>query len=299
MAAPNLPWNNDAEQALKRVPFFARALVRRKVTERVAARGQAAVTLADFQEAEARFHSVTSGKSEQALKAMMPVENAQGAELLLVEACHHKLSNCPNALIDTDAWRIAVEQWAAHNNINERLRARVADDQILFHHKFRVAISACPNGCSRPQIADVGVMGAVRPDVDPGECTMCGACEEVCPDKAITVDNAPPLFDRTGCLGCNQCERICPQNAIVSSEPRARILAGGKLGRHPHLADVIGDAESPAELVDTLDWIVTDFIQNARAGERFADFWLRDQKARFFSPDRAKHAAESAARDRN
>ena len=113
------------------------------------------------------------------------------------------------------------------------------------------------------------------------------------------MDSEPPQFDRTACLGCNQCERICPQNAIVSSGPRARILAGGKLGRHPHLADVIGDAESPAELVDTLDWIVADFLAGARPGERFADFWQRDQKARFFSPQRVRYAAESAARHKN
>jgi dissimilatory sulfite reductase (desulfoviridin) alpha/beta subunit len=299
MPAQDLPWDQEAEQALKRVPFFVRGMVRRKVNERVAARGGASVTNADFQEAEARFKSVTAGKSEDELKKMLPAENAEGAQLLIIESCHHKLSNCPNALIDTDEWRAAIEDWAQRNNINEKLRARVTEDRILFHHKFRIAISGCPNGCSRPQIADIGVMGAVRPDVDPSECTECGGCADACPDQAIIVDGAPPLFDRTACLGCNTCESICPTHAITASEPSARILAGGKLGRHPHLADVIGDAASPAELVDTVDWIVNDFIQNARPAERFASFWLRDQKQRYFSPQRLKDAARSASPNMN
>jgi len=263
MPAPNLPWDSDAELALRRVPFFVRGMVRRKVNERVAERGGELVTYADFQEAEDRFKSVMGGKSEDELKRMIPSDNTEGAQMLIVESCHHKLSNCPNALIDTDEWRTAIEDWADRDNINEKLRARIKDDRILFHHKFRIAISGCPNGCSRPQIADIGAMGAVRPDVDPSECTECGGCADACPDQAITVDDAPPLFDRTACLGCNTCEAICPTHAITASAPRARILAAGKLGRHPRLADVIGDADYPAELVDTVDWIVNDFIKNA------------------------------------
>ena len=41
MPAQDLPWDQEAEQALKRVPFFVRGMVRRKVNERVAARGGA------------------------------------------------------------------------------------------------------------------------------------------------------------------------------------------------------------------------------------------------------------------
>ena len=151
----------------------------------------------------------------------------------------------------------------------------------------------------RPEITSTSQAWLEVPRVVEGACTACGACAGACPDQAITVDGAPPLFDRTACLGCNTCESICPTNAITASEPSARILAGGKLGRHPHLADVIGDAGSPAELVDTVDWIVNDFIQNARPGERFASFWLRDQKQRYFSPQRLKDAARSASPNTN
>ena len=31
------------------------------------------------------------------------------------------------------------------------------------HHEFRVSLSACPNACSRPQIVDIGLIGAVTP----------------------------------------------------------------------------------------------------------------------------------------
>ena len=89
MPASNLPWDSEAEQALKRVPFFVRAMVRRKVSERVAGRGGDQVTFADFQEAEARFKAVMGGKSEEELKSMVPAENAEGVEMFLIEGCHH------------------------------------------------------------------------------------------------------------------------------------------------------------------------------------------------------------------
>ena len=34
---------------------------------------------------------------------------------------------------------------------------------LKFHHEFRVSISDCPNACSRPQIADIGIIGAAFP----------------------------------------------------------------------------------------------------------------------------------------
>lgn len=286
---PEIPWDKDAERALGRVPFFVRAMVRKKVNERVAQRGGARVSHADFEEARERFHSVLGEKPEKELQSMMPRANEPGAPLVIIETCHSKLSNCPNALIDTDVWRVAVEEWVAAANVSERLRARVKDNKILFHHKFRVSISGCPNGCSRPWIADVGVMGCVRPDVSPEDCTSCGACADACPDAAIAVEGGPPLFDRLACLGCMACSRVCPGDCITTSAPEARILAGGKLGRHPHLADTAGKVADPQQLVSFLDVLINAFLDHARPGERFADCWLRALHHDFGDAGRTLH----------
>jgi dissimilatory sulfite reductase (desulfoviridin) alpha/beta subunit len=218
---------------------------------------------------------VLGNKPEKELETMMPRDNEPGTPLVIIEACHNKLSNCPNALIDTDVWRGAVEEWVAAADVSERLRARVKDNKILFHHKFRISIAGCPNSCSRPQIADVGVVGCVRPDVSPGDCTVCGACEDACPDGAIAIEGGPPLFDRLACYGCRACTRACPNACITTSEPEARILAGGKLGRHPHLADTVGKVANPQQLTAYLDMLLTAFLKTARPGERFADCWQR------------------------
>jgi len=271
-------WERDAKKQLGRVPFFVRPLVKRKVEERVRDRGADKVTFADFQEAESRYRSVAAGKSEEDLKRMMPRENVPGVEMVVVETCHNELSNCPNVLIKTGEWKKAIEDWVRQSGVSERLRKRIKDDKILYHQKFRISISGCPNACSRPQIADLGITGFVRPEVDPAHCRFCGSCEEVCPDSAIEVKDAPPIFDRKACQGCTRCRDICPDKCISVSEPGARIMVGGKLGRHPRLAEVIGEVDESSQVIKFLDRIVNDYIEKGEPGERFADFWARTGK---------------------
>lgn len=275
-----ISWTAEAEEALAKVPFFARKLVRGKVSERVAATSRDTVTLDDFREAEARFKKLRGGKSDTEVQKLIPAENKPGAETVVIESCHNRLSGCPNSLIDTEKWLKAIEEWIDRRNLNEQLRGKIKDERILFHHKLKISLSGCPNSCSRPQIASFGIVGAVRPDVDPADCTRCEACADACPDGAITVDGAPPLFDNSLCLGCRECRDICPNGCIGNSEPFARLYAGGKLGRHPHLADFAAEVRSPDELTGILDRLVDDYLANARDNERYSDYWLRLGKER-------------------
>ena len=63
---------------------------------------------------------------------------------------------------------------------------------MKMHHEFRVSISDCPNACSRPQIADLGLIGARRPRVTDETCSQCGACVEVCREEAISLREGNP-----------------------------------------------------------------------------------------------------------
>ncbi|MBA4386607.1 MAG: hypothetical protein C0404_01420 [Verrucomicrobia bacterium] len=274
----SIPWDKAAEQELARVPFLVRSLVRNKVSDRVAEKGGERVTLADFREAEQKFRAVMGGKGGKELEGMMPAENKPGAPMVDIEICHSELSGCPNVLIKVSEWKQAVEGWIKDNDINEKLRRRVKGGRILFHHKLKISISGCPNGCSRPQIAGIGVVGFVRPDVDQEKCTACGECGKVCPDKAITVDGAPPVFDRQACQGCLACRNICPQKAISLSLPKARVLAGGKLGRHPHLAERVAEVETPDALTAILDSLVNAYLDGADPDERFSDYFIRRRR---------------------
>jgi dissimilatory sulfite reductase (desulfoviridin) alpha/beta subunit len=274
----SLPWDKTAEKELKKVPFFARPLVRRKVEEQVAKRGGERVTLADYREAEERMKSVMGGHSSEDLKLMIPVDNQAGVPVLALQVCHHRISNCPNVLIQTDEWKKAVEDWAAKNDISEKLRKRISGDTIYFHQKLHLSISGCPNACSRPQIADIGVTGFVTPVFNPEKCNGCGDCVAACPDGAITMAHNLPVFDPAKCLGCTKCKEACGLECISVAPAEARISMGGKLGRHPRLAEPAGKAATPQQLIEIVDAVVKDYLKNSNDGERFADFWARTHK---------------------
>lgn len=270
-------WAPEAAQALKGVPVLVRPLARRKVEARVRGEGRGQVSLADFAAAEARFQAVMGTKSDKELARLLPSENRPGAELVVLESCRAKLSGCPNALLDTDPWRAALEEWLAANQVSERLRAKVEGDLILFHHKLRLSLAGCPNGCSRPQIADLALVGTVSPIFEPADCTACGACAAVCPDGAISVTETAS-WDPAGCLGCLGCANSCPTGAVTLGPVEARVLMGGKLGRHPHLAGEVARVRSPEQAVALMGQAMDDYIEHAPQGERFAAWWVAKHK---------------------
>lgn len=268
-------WDSEAAQALSNVPLLVRALARRKVEERVLAQGRQRVLLSDFTEAQARFQSVMGGRSEAQAQELLPQKNRPGASLTVLEACHGQLSDCPHRLIDVEAWRQTVEKWLERNQVGERLRARVNDEQVLFHHKLRLAISGCANGCARPQIANLALVGTLRPEFYLDHCQGCGGCARLCPDKAIKMIDDRPVWDERACQGCLACQQACPTECILASGSAARVLMGGKLGRHPHLAATVGTAARPELAVEQFKTALDDFLDQAGPEERFAAWWTR------------------------
>jgi ferredoxin len=53
--------------------------------------------------------------------------------------------------------------------------------------------------------------------VDEETCTACGACAEVCPVDAITVEDAAKV-DAEACTECGACVEECPVEAITLQE---------------------------------------------------------------------------------
>jgi ferredoxin len=49
------------------------------------------------------------------------------------------------------------------------------------------------------------------------ECIGCGACEEICPGEALTVDRTAKdvAIDRGMCIRCYCCQEVCPQKAVA------------------------------------------------------------------------------------
>ncbi|MBI9077014.1 MAG: 4Fe-4S dicluster domain-containing protein [Desulfatibacillum sp.] len=272
---PDLSWDKNAQDALKKAPVMVRSLVRNKVEQMVRDQGGDKVCLADFQLAEQKYRNMLSGKAMDSMKGKMPTPNEPGAPMVVFSSCHNALAGCQNPLIDTEEWIQAIRDWSEVEGISEKLREKVKADTIKFHNKLKISVSGCPNGCSRPQVSDLAVVGFSKPVFELEECVGCGDCAESCPDHAIIMEDERPVRDDAKCQGCFNCTQACPAGCITLSSRGGRLMAGGKLGRHPHLADTVGEYASPREVMPVIDKIVQAFLEKGREDERFADFWIR------------------------
>ena len=145
------------------------------------------------------------------------------------------------------------------------------------HHGFRVSLSDCPNACSRPQIADIGLIGATSPHVTDAGCSRCGACQDVCREGAIELseDSEQPRIDPSKCVSCGACVRACPTAALAEGEKGHRLLLGGKLGRHPQLGRELKGIYSRKDSMKIVDKCLHHYVRNCVEGERFGEILNR------------------------
>ena len=46
-------------------------------------------------------------------------------------------------------------------------------------------------------------------------CTLCNACVDRCPQKALATEPGELIFNARECTGCGLCQQICPEHAIT------------------------------------------------------------------------------------
>jgi dissimilatory sulfite reductase (desulfoviridin) alpha/beta subunit len=111
------------------------------------------------------------------------------------------------------------------------------EDKLNVHRFFSTSASFCPNACSRPQIADFGIIAASVVHITDAQCTGCNACIESCREGAIEFPApANPVIITEKCLHCGSCSAVCPSGTIAAAKTGYRILIGGMMGRHPMFA---------------------------------------------------------------
>ncbi len=246
-----MQWSKEATAAIKKVPFFVRKRVKARVEEEAQRRGSKVVTLEHVRACQQHFLH----KMEDEVKGYQ------------VETCFGP-TGCPNRAVATEDLADKVEAVLAQKDLKAFLK-RVVQGPLKLHHEFRISISDCPNACSRPQIVDVGLIGASKPVVTEEPCTQCEACIGACKESAITLQESGPVIDFDKCVYCGSCIRECPTGTIDEEESGYRVLVGGKLGRHPRLAQDLNNI-FPVESVPTvINFLVDYYMKRSRGGERF------------------------------
>lgn len=140
---------------------------------------------------------------------------ASGPRVRAVIGCQGNFV-CPNGLIETTAFS---------QKIVERFFGRDLP------HKFKIAVTGCPNNCIKADINDFGIKGAAKVISIEENCKHCGACAKVCPVDAITVTSDSMVIDENTCIGCGKCVRACSFNAI-KAQHGYRVTVGGTFGRN-------------------------------------------------------------------
>ncbi|HSW62111.1 MAG TPA: 4Fe-4S dicluster domain-containing protein [Dissulfurispiraceae bacterium] len=250
-----MKWLPDAEAAVAKVPFFVRKRVKQRVEEEAARCGSPIVTLEHVDTCRNRFLN----KMEDEVKGFR------------VEACFGT-SGCPNRAVSDNAMAQRIEELAASKNIRQFLTEQVSG-ALKLHHEFQVVLADCTNACSRPQIADIGIIGACRPAMTDAECSTCGACVDACREGAIALADRVvyPEIDFAKCLACGKCMSVCPTGPLRRGTEGYRVLVGGKLGRHPQLGRELPRILTRDEALRVVDAALDFYRERSLAGERFGE----------------------------
>ncbi|MCG6909248.1 MAG: 4Fe-4S dicluster domain-containing protein [Deltaproteobacteria bacterium] len=248
-------WSQEAEQALKKVPFFVRKKVRTRVEAETAGAGKKTVSLADVKRTRERFMA-DMGKEVKGYQ---------------VSTCFGG-AGCPNRVLQTDRLLEKIERIFEKADILAFLKNKVGTD-LKFHHEFRVALAECPNACSQPQIKDIGIIGAAVPQVTDEPCSACRACVDDCPDDcaALPAEADRPTIDVNACMHCGKCIAACPTGTIAEDRRGFRVLLGGKLGRHPQLARELPGIFDESDVLAIVDYCISFYKRHSEKGQRFAN----------------------------
>jgi anaerobic sulfite reductase subunit C len=248
-----MKWSKEADEAVSKVPFFIRKKVKRKVEE-YAQKGGADVVVLDHVQ-KCRQNYLTNMEDE-----------VKGYE---IETCFGP-SGCPNRAIDDDIIG-DIENIPELRVLRNFLKSKV-NGQLKLHHEFRISVSDCPNACSRPQITDVGLIGASKPKFTQHACNACGACKTVCKEEAISYvqDGESMQLDSSACIACGACIKVCPTGALSEMTKGYRIMLGGKLGRHPQLAREFDGIFTKTEALAIIAQTLQFYMKYNENGERLA-----------------------------
>jgi anaerobic sulfite reductase subunit C len=187
-----------------------------------------------------------------------------------VETCKGPRQGCANRAAPDDALAADIDEVFLSRDFGVGLRTLVGG-RLKHRHEFTVAIADCPNACSRPQIADLGLIGAAEPVQTREVCHQCMGCVHACREGAVAHPGLLPIIDPAKCVRCGACTRVCLSKTLQVGRRGWRILLGGKLGRHPRLATEVNGLYRREGVLAAVGSCIEFYLRNARGGERFGE----------------------------
>ena len=190
-----------------------------------------------------------------------------------ITRCRGIEQGCPYLIPEISDPGNELERILEDSGWPEFLRS-VTDGKPKPHQQVRIVLAGCPNACSRPQIADFGLIRAGTPAIDAASCTDCGACAATCPEGAISSREGVHRIDRARCLYCLRCRGVCPEGALEAETTGYRVLMGGRLGRRPMLARELQGVYQLRESLDLLAGCLAFLRRHFLPGVRLGDLVL-------------------------
>ena len=133
-----------------------------------------------------------------------------------------------------------------------------------------IAIAGCPNACTLPLLADLGLVGAAMPEpLDHIEGSPPDG-DFICPEGAITYDGRRAVWNRDLCIYCGQCTERFGSGSWPVARQGFMLYAGGRTGRHPKLGTLAAEFLSEDEAFNAVASALNFYSQRALPGERLS-----------------------------
>ena len=184
-----------------------------------------------------------------------------GSKVRPVVSC--KGTTCQYGIFDT---------YDLSNEIHERFYKGY--QAVSLPHKFKIAVGGCPNNCVKPNLNDLGIIGARVLSFDVDKCRGCGKCQlaAACPVHAAQVIDGKLVIDEAICNHCGRCISKCPFHCNDEAVDGWKVYVGGRWGKkvaHGQMLDKIFTDRQ--EVLDVVEKAILLFRSEGKPGERFAD----------------------------
>ena len=184
-----------------------------------------------------------------------------GPKVRPVVSC--KGTTCRFGLIDTFDLSLKMHERFYKGYANVRLP-----------HKFKIAVGGCPNNCVKPDLNDLGIVGARIPGYDEEACRGCKKCQIVsfCPVQAAELVEGKMVIHPDKCNSCGRCVGKCPFHCNDAGAYGWKVYVGGRWGKrtaHGRMLHKVFTSE--AEVLDMVEKAILLFRDQGKSGERFAD----------------------------